>query len=148
MGLRDAISRVSSLSAVHDQLYETHSERVEVKDLLRRLGDQIAAGLAPRTADFTVSGSGAYVSPKAGTALAIVASELITNAIKHGGPGGDGILRIRLGVQRRLGKLLARAIVTGQLDGSFALRSHRGGTQAEIVIDESIAEAPVSQVHG
>jgi two-component system CheB/CheR fusion protein len=166
MGLRDAISRVSSLSAVHDQLYGTRSEKVEVKDLLRRLGDQITAGLAPRTADLTVSGSAAHVSSKVGTALAIVVSELITNAIKHGGPEGDGILRIKLRVQRRLGKLrlsvwnsgkplprgfdaakqrgmgllLAREIVTGQLNGAFALRAHRGGTRAEIVVDESMTE--------
>jgi two-component system CheB/CheR fusion protein len=173
-GLRNAISRVSSLSAVHEQLYETRSDRVELKDLLRRIGEQVAAGLAPGTTEFAVSGSVVHVSSKVGTALAIVASELITNAIKHGAPGGDGILRIKVGVQRRSGKLrisvwnpgnplprdfdvakqrgmgllLAREIVTGQLGGSFALRARGGGTAGEIVLDESIADVAGAQVDG
>ena len=97
---------------------------------------------------------------KSATNIAIVANELITNALKHGAPGSDGKLQIsiestllddsyRLAVwssgvplpadfdfvrQSSLGLRLVQDLVVGQYGGTFILRADGAGNLAETVI--------------
>jgi len=162
--LGQVMTRILSLSAVHEQLYEARAERVELADGLRRVGEIAASALSKAGVAVAVSGGPIYASSKVGSALAVVANELITNAIKHGAPEADGRLRIEIGLSRSAEKVLlriwnsgtpvsadfdvarqqgmglrvAREIITAQLQGSLRLRPEREGTVGEIVLDDSV----------
>jgi len=92
------------------------------------------------------------------TRLAMVANELLINAAKHGAPSLSGELHIRVDLEAKEGKLhlsvwnsgqpqgrdeeqvaglglqLVRGLIA-QDQGRFALKSYKGGSLAEVVID-------------
>ncbi len=164
--VRDAISRISSLSVVHEHLYQGNSGKVELRDVLRRVGEVCAHALSTQPVRFTLTGDPTFVSSKLGSTIAVLANELLTNAVKYGGPGEDGVRRIEAGVQRAgeelvlrvwnsghplppdfvlgrhegTGLELVQGVVLEQLHGSFSLRAQAGGTLAEVVF-------PASAVH-
>jgi len=165
--LRQAISRISALSVVHEQLYEDRSGKVELQYALRRIGEMAAGALSPGNVELSVTGDQVPAHSRVGSAVSVVANELITNAIKYGAPQADGALHVDIDLslhdgklilriwnsgnpvpadfevanQRGMGLQIAREVTTGQLKGSFALRPHDGGTMTEIVIDESVLDA-------
>jgi PAS domain S-box-containing protein len=159
--LRDAITRISSISVVHEHLYADQPGMVELKDILGRIGE-IATGIFSRgDVEFSVTGDTVYASSKVGTTIATVANELITNAIKHGAPEADGRLRISVDLSRQRDKLrlavwnsqnpippgfdvskqqgmglrLVDGVVSGQLKGTFVLSPYNDGTLAEVMLD-------------
>jgi len=160
--LADAAARIRSIAAVHDQLYERRSEQVELLDACRRIGGLACEGLAVEDVEVTVEGDTAYYPPGVGTALCVVGNELVTNALKHGGRDADGRRRIAISVSLQGGKLtlavwnsgnpvrrdfeavapghrglhLVSAIAVEQYGGSFAVQPQRGGTTAEVMIED------------
>ena len=81
--LRDSIGRVLAIAEVHDLLTETRDGDVDSADLIRRLsrmlrqslgGEVEASALAP-----------ILLAPERATPLALCVSELIANALEHGG---------------------------------------------------------------
>jgi PAS domain S-box-containing protein len=173
--LRDAITRISSLSVVHEHLYEGQPGTVELRDVLARVGEVATNTLSQGGLEFRVNGDRVYVASKAGTTIATVANELITNAIKHGGPGKDGKPAIRVDISRQDNKLkiavwnsgtplpggfdlkkqqgiglrLIDGVVTGQLGGTFVMFSRDDGTTAEVIIDtEALGPAPTRSAVG
>src|SRR5690348_13697750 len=100
--LEHSVNRILAIAAVHEVLTERRDEDVDLADLLDRLramlvqgvggGKEVTAELLP----VSISGSRA-------TALALVFSELLQNALEHGGHtvrvelgrrGGDAVLAI------------------------------------------------------
>jgi two-component sensor histidine kinase len=97
--------------------------------------------------------------PKAAANLAVVANELITNALKHGAPGADGQLIVEVALaqhgetlrlrvrnsgtpvpsgfdprtQRGLGLRLVHGLVTEQYQGAFRVFSEPAGSLAEVI---------------
>jgi len=170
--LRNAIARITSLSVVHEHLYEGRSGDIELGDVLRRIGSIAVQALSAAEVDFTVSSEPHYVSPKLGSTLAILANELLTNALKHGAPAADGRLVVRVAVRHTDGSLRLRVwnsgnpvpadfdagahagfglqilhgVVTQQMKGTFSLTPHQGGTLAEVVVGEAACrhEDPVA----
>ena len=90
--LRRLQDRILGLAAVHRELYRSEDfNRIDVADLVRGLADQL---LSARTndADFAVEidVEPLQLFPDQAVPLSMLASEAMTNAIKHAGPGADG----------------------------------------------------------
>ena len=145
--LEDSVNRILAIAAVHEVLTEQREDDVELAELLDRLramlvqgiggGKAVAAELEP----VSLAGSRA-------TALALVFSELLQNALEHGGEeirielgqrNGDVMLAIAdsgVGVDdvgpSGTGLSIVRALVRDELKGTFELRDEKG-TRAEVV---------------
>jgi two-component sensor histidine kinase len=144
--LDDSVNRILAIAAVHEVLTEQRDEDVDLGDLLERLRAMLVQGLG---AGKRVESDLAPVSlaGNRATALALVFSELLQNALEHGGDAvrieltrrnGDAVLAIAddggVGEEVRAGTGLSivRALVRDELGGSFELRNE-GGTRAEVV---------------
>jgi two-component system, sensor histidine kinase PdtaS len=144
--LEDSVNRILAIAAVHEVLTERREEEVELRDLLDRLRAMLVQGLAAgkdvraELAQVSLAGSRA-------TALALVFSELLQNALEHGGDAvrielarrdGEVVLAIAddgAGVGESAGGTglsIVRALVRDELHGRLELRSE-GGTRAEVV---------------
>jgi two-component sensor histidine kinase/putative methionine-R-sulfoxide reductase with GAF domain len=144
--LEHSVNRILAIAAVHEALTEQREEDVELSELIDRLRAMLVQGLAggrqveARLQPVSLAGSRA-------TALALVFSELLQNALEH----GAGAVRIELarrdgnavlsiaddgpgpdGSSAGTGLSIVDALVRDELHGSFDLRSD-GGTRAEVV---------------
>jgi len=144
--LEDSVNRILAIAAVHEVLTEQRDEEVELGELLDRLRAMLVQGLG---AGKDVAAELEPVSLAGGraTALALVFSELLQNALEHGGDAvrielarrdGDALLAIADdggGIDDAAsgtGLSIVRALVRDELKGRLELRSD-GGTRAEVV---------------
>ncbi len=144
--LEDSVNRILAIAAVHEVLTEQRDEEVDMAELLDRLrsmltqsvgaGRQVSAELEP----ISLAGQRA-------TALALVFSELLANALEHGGSHvrvvlsrADGELLLAIaddgpGIAPEpangTGLSIVRALVRDELRGTLELRAE-GGTRAEV----------------
>ncbi len=158
--LRDAVTRVGALSAVHEQLYQASAGVVELRDLIDRIGRMGLQALSATSVRFSVMGDACTVSSKQGSTLAIVANELITNALKYGAAGADGVREVSVEIARRDGTLELRvwnsgnpvpagfdpatgsglglrvtlAVVESHAGGHLSVTAHQSGTLARVVL--------------
>jgi len=144
--LEHSVNRILAIAAVHEALTEQREEDVELAELVDRLRAMLVQGIGAgreveaRLEPVSLAGSRA-------TALALVFSELLQNALEHGtgtvrielaARGGDTVLAITdegEGPGDTLsgtGLSIVRALVGDELHGTFDLRSD-GGTRAEVV---------------
>ena len=144
--LEHSVNRILAIAAVHEALTEQREEDVELAELVDRLRAMLVQGIGAereveaRLEPVSLAGSRA-------TALALVFSELLQNALEHGtgtvrielaARGGDAVLAITdegEGPGDTLsgtGLSIVRALVGDELHGTFDLRSD-GGTRAEVV---------------
>ena len=106
--LEEAVRRVGSIAIVHETLSQAVEESVEFDDIADRLGAMVTE-VSAHSDRVRVKRDGSFgVLPSASaTALAMVLTELLQNAVEHGYPesadrrAGD----IRLGVRRLVGRL-------------------------------------------
>jgi two-component sensor histidine kinase/putative methionine-R-sulfoxide reductase with GAF domain len=144
--LEDSVNRILAIAAVHEVLTEQREEVVELRDLIDRLRAMLVQGLA---AGKQVHAELEHVSlaGSRATALALVFSELLQNALEHGGEAveielaqrnGEVILAIAddgTGIDSEAtgtGLSIVRALVRDELQGKLDLRNE-GGTRAEVV---------------
>jgi two-component sensor histidine kinase len=144
--LEDSVNRILAIAAVHEVLTERRDEEVELGQLLDRLRAMLVQGLGARKA---VEASLEPVSLAGGraTALALVFSELLQNALEHGGEAvrielarrdGDAVLAIAddgRGIDDAAsgtGLSIVRALVRDELKGRLDL-SNDSGTRAEVI---------------
>jgi len=144
--LEHSVNRILAIAAVHEALTEQREEDVDLAELIDRLRAMLVQGLGgaraveARLEPVSLAGNRA-------TALALVFSELLQNALEHGdGPvrielarrDGDAVLSIADdgpgadGTAAGTGLSIVHALVRDELHGSFDLRSE-GGTRAEVV---------------
>jgi len=144
--LEDSVNRVLAIAAVHEVLTERRDDDVELQDLLDRLRAMLVQGLGARKRVEAVLEPVSLAGARA-TALALVFSELLQNALEHGGDD------VRIQLARRNGDVvlaiadsgggtapdgdgtglsIVRALVRDELNGRFDLRSE-GATTAEVV---------------
>jgi two-component sensor histidine kinase/putative methionine-R-sulfoxide reductase with GAF domain len=144
--LGDSVNRILAIAAVHEVLTQRSDEDVDLGELVERLRAMLVQGLGGGK---TVSSQVEPISLHGGraTALALVFSELLGNALEH---GGDTV-RVELG--RRNGRVLltvsdnglwdgeasegtglsiVRALVRDELKGELSL-SAEGGLRVEVV---------------
>ncbi len=157
----DAVTRIMSFAALHEQMYQRHSEAVELLDALRRIAEVDRQALSVGEVSISVEGEAAEFPASAATNLCVVANELITNAVKHG-DAQQGAHQVEVRLNRDEGRLallvwnshsgvppsfdvrfgsgtglgLVRTIVVDQYGGSFELLPERGGALARVVLDE------------
>ena len=145
--LDDSVNRILAIAAVHEVLTERRDEDVELDELLDRLRAMLVQGLGASKAVESSLEPVALAGSRA-TALALVFSELLQNALEHGGDSvrvelarrdGDVVLAIAddgSGVDGEpvsgTGLSIVRALVRDELGGTLALESN-GGLRAEVV---------------
>ncbi|MFZ5872735.1 MAG: sensor histidine kinase, partial [Actinomycetota bacterium] len=149
--LEEAMRRVSTIALVHDTLSRGFDETVDFDEVVDRglllAGDVAATGARVRTVR---SGRFGTVRAEDATPLALVLTELVTNAVEHGLAGGQGTVDVR--AQRRgqdlqvtvaddgaglpegfspsgggLGTQIVQALVHGELRGRIDWRRRPGG---------------------
>jgi two-component sensor histidine kinase/putative methionine-R-sulfoxide reductase with GAF domain len=144
--LEDSVNRILAIAAVHEVLTEQRDEVVELRDLLDRLRAMIVQGLAGGKEVHADLASVSLAGNRA-TALALVFTELLQNALEHGGDevrielaqrNGEVMLAIADdgegidGDAAGTGLSIVRALVRDELQGRIELRGD-GGTRAEVV---------------
>jgi two-component sensor histidine kinase/putative methionine-R-sulfoxide reductase with GAF domain len=144
--LEDSVNRILAIAAVHEVLTEQREEVVELRELLDRLRAMLVQGLASGK-DVRAELEPVSIAGNRATALALVFSELLQNALEHGGEAvrielaqrnGEVVLAIAddgTGIDddaQGTGLSIVRALVRDELQGRLDLRSD-AGTRAEVV---------------
>jgi two-component system, sensor histidine kinase PdtaS len=152
--LEEAVRRVGSIAIVHDMLSQAVEEHVvfdDVVDELSRMVTEVSAVGAE--VQVRRDGSFGVVRSETATALAMVLTELLQNAVEHGYDAGDsGLITVRsrrivgrlhlcvdddgrglpadfdLDASTNLGLSIVRTLVESELDGQLQIgaRSERG----------------------
>jgi two-component sensor histidine kinase len=145
--LEHSVNRILAIAAVHEVLTEQRDEDVELAELLDRLRAMLVQGLgAGREVEATLEQ--VSLGGNRATALALVFSELLQNALEHGAGAvriqlarrhGDVVLAIadegagvNGGETAGTGLSIVRALVRDELQGSFDLT----GSRAEVVFPQ------------
>jgi PAS domain S-box-containing protein len=158
----DAVARIRAFAVVHEQMYATHADEIELVSTLKRLAEVACEALGAADIEVSVAGKPLTVPSRNATSLAIMASELLTNAVKYGGPDQDGLRRIKIRIGTTNGQLrltvwnsgnpvntrfdpsrvttmglrLVQEVALTQFQGSFTIRRRNHGTFAQIMIDQ------------
>ena len=139
------MNRILAIAAVHEVLTERREDDVDLGELIERLRRMIVQGLgAGKRVESHVEA--VSLAGARATALALVFSELLQNALEHGGDqvvielsrrNGDVLLAVAdngAGVgdaKQGTGLSIVQALVRDELRGTLALRSD-GGLRAEV----------------
>jgi len=144
--LEDSVHRILAIAAVHEVLTEQREEVVELRELLDRLRAMIVQGLAGGK-EVRAELEPVMLAGNRATALALVFSELLQNALEHGGEAvsielaqrnGEVVLAIAddgagfEGDATGTGLSIVQALVRDELQGKLDL-SNEGGMRAEVV---------------
>jgi len=144
--LEDSVHRILAIAAVHEVLTEQREEVVELRELLERLRAMLVQGLSGGK-DVQANLESVSIAGNRATALALVFSELLQNALEHGGNtvqielaqrNGQVLLAIAddgSGIEADAsgtGLSIVQALVRDELQGRLDLRSG-GGTRAEVI---------------
>jgi two-component sensor histidine kinase/putative methionine-R-sulfoxide reductase with GAF domain len=138
--LGDSVNRILAIAAVHEVLTEHRDDEVELDELIERLRATLVQGLVAGK-DVVAELDAVSLAGQRATALALVFSELLGNALEHGGS------RIEISLQRRNGDVvlaigddgtgrgeapdgtglsIVRALVRDELGGTLELHDDRG----------------------
>jgi two-component sensor histidine kinase/putative methionine-R-sulfoxide reductase with GAF domain len=144
--LEDSVHRILAIAAVHEVLTEQREEVVELRELLERLRAMLVQGLAVGK-EVHADLESVSIAGNRATALALVFSELLQNALEHGGDSvqielaqrnGEVVLSIAddgSGIEADAtgtGLAIVQALVRDELQGRLGLSSEGGGTRAEV----------------
>lgn len=106
--LTETINRILSIAAVHEILSVEGFRLINVRQLLERVTQHVAATMTQPSLrlSVTVGGDDVYLTSQPATSLALVVTELLQNAVEHAFQGrSDGRIEIRL-AQRESGLVL------------------------------------------
>jgi two-component sensor histidine kinase/putative methionine-R-sulfoxide reductase with GAF domain len=144
--LGDSVNRILAIAAVHEVLTEHREDAVDLAELLERLRAMLVQGLVSGK-QVTASLETVELAGQRATALALVFSELLGNALEHGGRhvsielsrrDGDVVLAIAddgtgmNGAVDGTGLSIVRALVGDELGGTISLDA-AVGLRAEVV---------------
>jgi two-component sensor histidine kinase/putative methionine-R-sulfoxide reductase with GAF domain len=144
--LGDSVNRILAIAAVHEVLTEHREDAVDLAELLERLRAMLVQGLVSGK-QVTASLETVELAGQRATALALVFSELLGNALEHGGRhvsielsrrDGDIVLAIAddgtgmNGAVDGTGLSIVRALVGDELGGTISLDA-AVGLRAEVV---------------
>jgi two-component sensor histidine kinase len=151
--LLDSVSRILSVAAVHEFLSEHESRVINIKDVSRRILDQLREGVVSTEEGirFKLIGPNVYLPTQQATACALIINELLQNALEHGFTpleGGDVLVELRDGADMvtlrisnsgkdlpdgfdlerdsHLGLTIVQTLVKDDLRGRFELRDGDG----------------------
>ena len=144
--LDDSVNRILAIAAVHELLTDRRDDDVALDELLDRLRSMLVQGLGAAK-EVQVSMQPISLPGHRATALALVFSELLQNALEHGGStvrvelaqrNGDVVLAIANDgggaedATAGTGLSIVRALVKDELRGTLSLAGETG-TRAEVV---------------
>ena len=159
--LQETINRVLSIATVHEILSEAGVDRVGTLDLIRRVTAVVSGNMLTPGAKIAVSVSGDNVelASQRATSLALIANELLQNALEHGLAGRAegqititlihkyGQLRLRVQDDGRglpqgfnsetdlgLGLDIVRTTVTEDMHGKFFIGPNKNGPGTRVQI--------------
>jgi len=138
--LGDSVNRILAIAAVHEELTEHREDVVDLAELVDRLRATLVQGLVAGK-EVTAELEPVELAGQRATALALVFSELLSNALEHGGDhvaitlctdGGEIVLAISddgPGTDDAVdgtGMSIVRALVRDELGGTLALSDGPG----------------------
>jgi len=156
--LEESVRRVSSIAVVHETLSGTLDESVDFDRIADSITAMVLDVTGGRDARIRRTGSFGVLPAEVATPLAMVLTELVQNAVEHGGEGGDvevavehgegGALRMQvrdrgpglpdgfsIDASDRLGLHIVRTLVDSELGGQLELvPADGGGTVATVVL--------------
>ena len=166
--IREAVSRIQAIAAVHDLLSDENRLAGTTVDVIARyVAEDAHSTLIPPglSVEFEIVKSDVAVQSRQATVLALLINELVSNAISHGfegRPGGtisiralhhDGLTTIEVandgqGIpddfvpaeSQGLGMRIVHRLVTSDLRGEFTIRSDAEKTTATIRFPAGMAE--------
>jgi two-component sensor histidine kinase/putative methionine-R-sulfoxide reductase with GAF domain len=144
--LGDSVNRILAIAAVHEVLTQRHDDDVELGELVERLRASLVQGLG---SEKTVRSTLASISLHGAraTSLALVFSELLQNALEHGGDEieieltrANGSVVLTVADNGRwvedagdgTGLSIVRALVHDELRGTLRLEAAEGGLRARV----------------
>jgi two-component sensor histidine kinase len=126
--LNETINRVLSIATVHEILSEAGVDSAGALDLIKRVSTTISANMVNPAAQITISVTGDNVElpSQQATSLALVANELLQNALEHGMAGrSQGHISLTLSHER--GRLTLSVCDDGRgLPDDFSLETSLG----------------------
>jgi len=126
--LNETINRVLSIATVHEILSEAGVDKAGALDLIRRMSNTISNNMLNPAANITitVSGDNIELPSQRATSLALVANELLQNALEHGMAGRtEGAITIKLTGDK--GRLRLTVADDGRgLPENFEMNAHLG----------------------
>jgi len=166
--LEESVRRVTSIAVVHETLSQALEETVAfdgIADSIAALSVELATTGPGLRASTSRTGSFGMLPAAAATPLALVLSELVSNAVEHAYAGRAGRVQVR--VRRNaarlevvvadegrglpagfslgsaggggLGLQIVRTLVVGELRGTVALRpGAAGGTEAVVAVPAAV----------
>jgi two-component sensor histidine kinase len=159
--LQETINRVLSIATVHEILSEAGVDRVGALDLIRRVTAAVSGNMINPEAKIAVSvrGDNVELASQRATSLALIANELLQNALEHGLAGRaqgqititlihrDRQLRLRVQDDGRglppgfnpetdlgLGLDIVRTTVTEDMRGKFFIGPNKNGPGTRVQI--------------
>lgn len=161
--LNETINRVLSIATVHEILSEAVVDEVDLLELIRRVSTTIASNMIDPAANITISvnGDAVKLSSQRATGLALVANELLQNALEHGiANRSQGQITVKLTAEPNrlrlnvaddgsglpahfnpdtdlgLGLTIVRTSVIEDMRGRFWIRPHKNGvgTMAQVAV--------------
>lgn len=89
--LNESINRVMSIATVHEILSEATVDEVDVFELIKRVSTTVSSNMVNPSANIRVSvrGESVHLPSQKATSLALVANELLQNALEHGMVGRE-----------------------------------------------------------
>jgi two-component system, sensor histidine kinase PdtaS len=106
LALEEAVRRVGSIAIVHETLSQEVLEEVAFDEIADRLGAMVTdVGARADRVGVRRKGSFGILPNETATALAMVLTELLQNAVEHGYPEGDRVGSITVEPQRLAGRL-------------------------------------------
>jgi two-component system, sensor histidine kinase PdtaS len=162
--LEEAVRRVGSIAIVHETLSQADEEHVDFDDVADRLGRMVTeVGSVGSLVRVVRDGSFGVLASETATALAMVLTEVLQNAVEHGYDGADVTDggTITVSVRRLVGRLhvdveddgrglpddfdlesspslglsIVRTLVESELDGQLELGAPRSGRGTRVRID-------------
>ncbi len=166
IALRDSVSRIQSIAAVHNLLCREDVGITTIDEVARQIVEsaQISLVVPERPVAFSVTGESVQIGSHEATVLAIVLNETVNNSLTHGlaGEGGrvvietqlhDGIVTVDVcdngpmllpaetpAISSGLGLQIIRTLVTSDLDGEFELFQQGDWMIARIQFPHRVSE--------
>ena len=139
LALEEAVRRVGSIAIVHEILSQSVEEYVDFDEVVDRLGAMVT-DVSAHSGQVRVRRTGSFgqLPSERATALAMVLTELLQNAVEHGFQG-EAIGEVEIDVRRLVGRLHVNIDDNGQgLPAEFSLE---GSTNLGLSIVRTLVES-------